>query len=51
MIATILKSESCPPSLVAKSKCDGNCYYKFVSPKMTCVDCLNKYIEWEIIDE
>ena len=45
MIASILTAEYCPSFMEKINNC------KPTDEVRTCLDCLNKYIDWEITDE
>lgn len=45
MIASILTTEYCPSFMEKINNC------KPTDEVRTCLDCLNKYIDWEITDE
>ena len=45
LIASLFTAEYCPTFLTKISDC------KFNTEVITCADCLNKYIDWEITDE
>ena len=44
LIASIMTTEYCPRFLVRTHQC------KFTEEVRNCIDCLNTYIDWEIID-
>ena len=45
MIASILTAEYCPVFLTNIDNCS------FGGEVKTCLDCLNRYIDWEVTDE